>query len=208
MIRVLIVDDHPVVRAGLRHLLGAQTGITIAAEAANHEETLAAVCASQCDLVVLDVAMPGRSGLETLAALKERWPALPVLVLSVHPAEQFGMVVLRSGGAGYLRKDSAGEQLAEAVRKAASGGRYVSPELGEVMAQTMLGRGGEPHEALSVRELEVLRQIAQGLSNPEIAAGLSISPKTVTTYRSRLLKKLGLRSNAEIARYAARHDLI
>jgi two-component system, NarL family, invasion response regulator UvrY len=208
MTRVLIADDHALLRRGLieiltRGLKGVECG-----EAEDSRQILAQIQSHDWDLVILDVTLPGRSGVDVLADLKRLRPGIPVLVLSMHPEEQYGRRVLKAGAAGYMNKDSAPEELIKAIRKVISGGRYVSPSLAEVLA-TDLGRGTDqpPHEQLSDRELEVLRLIGSGRAISQIADLLHLSVTTVSTYRARILEKMNLTTTAELVNYAVRNGL-
>jgi len=206
---ILVADDHAIVRRGLIELLrdafpGARFG-----EAESAPEAVAAGRGGEWDLVVLDISLPGRSGLDALKDLKAARPALPVLILSMHPEEQFAIRALRAGAAGYVTKQSAPEELVGAVRKVLRGGRYVSAALAERLAMEVGGRTeGAPHESLSDREYQVLRLIASGLTLTAIAEQLSLSVQTVSTYRTRLLEKMGMTTNAELASYARLHGLL
>ena len=208
--RFLLADDHPVIRAGVRGLLRERFPGAEFIEAATAREALAAARESgPFHGILLDINLPGRSGLEILGELREAQPRAPVLVLSMHSEEQFATRALRAGAAGYITKDQAPEELARAVEKVLAGGHYVSASLAEHLAAMLHSRAPEAaHEALSAREFEVLRMLARGRSGKEIAALLSLSFKTVSTYRARLLQKLRLHSNAELAQYALRHGLL
>ena len=209
MINVLIADDHPIVRQGLRQILSEISDMKLAGEAVNGHEALAMVRAGGYDVLVLDITMPGRSGLDILKELKHEQPDLPVLVLSIHAEAQFAERVLKAGAAGYLTKENAPDELVKAIRKVVSGGKYISRSLAETLAHN-LGTPFDrlPHETLSDREFQVLRLMARGKTLAEIAEELSLSAKTVSTYRSRLLEKMNLRTNAEIIRYAIENGLI
>lgn len=209
MQRVLLVDDHAVVRRGVRAILEDHFAGIAVDEASNGDDALAAV-ANAYDAIVLDLSMPGRDGFDLLAEIKHRAPKTPVLIMSLHSEDQFAMRALRAGAAGYLTKSAASEQLVAAVTKVMRGGRYVSETLAERLA---LGASGaqpleSPHERLSDRELDVMRGIASGSSVSEIAAQMHLSVKTVSTYRARLLEKMGMSSNAELTRYALEHHLV
>jgi two-component system invasion response regulator UvrY len=209
MIRLLIADDHPVVRSGLRRIAEEDRSISVAAEASNGEETLAAMRNTIVDVVLLDVSMPGTLFIETLQRLRSDYPSARVLVLSGHPEDQWAVRALRAGASGYLTKDHSPEQLVEAVRRVYRGGRYVSPTLAERLASHLGPQfGGSPHELLSDREFEVLRRLGGGHSVKEVATELRLSPKTVSTYRTRLMEKLGITTSADIVRYASQHGLI
>lgn len=209
MIKVLIADDHAVVRQGLKRILQDTHAMMVAGEAVNGQEVLEKVRAEAWDVVILDISMPGHSGLDILKELEHERPKLPVLVLSMHSEDQFAMRVLRAGASGYLTKDSAPDELVKAVRKVARGGKYVSPLLAEKLAYEIGPDSNKlPHETLSDREFQVLRMIATGKAVGEIATELSLSPKTISTYRARLLQKMNLTSNAELIHYAIQNHLI
>lgn len=206
--RVLIVDDHRIVREGLRRILSEARDMEFVGEAGTGEEALAMMKQAKPDVVLLDLSMPRQGGLETLRDLRRRFPEVSVLVLSMHSEEQFGPRVLSAGAAGYLTKESAPDQLLHAIRRVRSGGKFVSPELAEILA-SRLGQPVDraPHETLSAREFEVLCLLAGGMTVGEIGDQLSLSVKTISTYRTRILEKLQLKNNAEIMRYALQHDL-
>ncbi|HKW47380.1 MAG TPA: response regulator transcription factor [Gemmatimonadaceae bacterium] len=209
MIRILIVDDHPIVRAGLRRIAEDDRGIVVTAEAPSGEEALAALAQYVADVVLLDVSMPGSPFTETLRRLRETHPTVRVLVLSAHPEDQWAVRALRGGASGYLTKDHSPEQLLDAIRRVHRGGRYVSPSLAEKLA-AQLGQDfvGAPHEQLSDREFDVLRGLGTGRTVKEVAEALGLSPKTVSTYRTRLMEKMGFATNADLVRYSAEHGLI
>ncbi len=208
-IRVLIADDHPLIRRGLRDILGQDTGMQVTAEAANAAEALQAVRRGGVDVVLMDITMPGRSGVDGLKDIKSEFPSIPVLMLSIHPEDQYALRVLKAGASGYLTKESAPEELVSAIQKVVSGGRYVSPSLAERLAAEIGGGGGRPaHELLSDREYEVLCQIGRGKSVSQIAGEMSLSVKTVSTYRARILEKLGLEHTADLIRYAIEKGLV
>lgn len=209
MIRVLVADDHALVRAGLKHILGMTGEISVVGEACNGQEVMAEARRTPCDIVLLDIGMPGRSGLDVLKQLRVEHPGVAVLMLTMYPEEQYAVRALRAGAAGYLTKDSGPEELVSAVRKVASGGRYVTMRAAESLAfEVQGGFRHSPHEALSDRELQVLCMIARGKTVKEVASELTLSPKTVSTYRSRVLAKLNLRNNSEIAYYAVKEGLV
>ncbi len=208
MIKILIADDHPVVRQGLKQMLADEPDMKVAGEAANATELLEKVRREPWDIVLLDITMPGRGGLDVLKDLKRDRGKLPVLVLSMHPEDQFGLRVLKAGAAGYLTKDSAPEELVKAIRKVCGGGKYVSPLLAEQLASRLdAAEPRPPHEFLSDREYQVMRLIASGKRVGEIARDLSLSVKTISTYRLRLLEKMDLKTNAELTRYAIERGL-
>ena len=209
MIRALIADDHAVVRQGLKQILGDTPEMVVAGEATNGQEVLDKVRAETWDVVVLDISLPDRSGLDILKQLRSERPKLPVLVLSMHSEDQYAMRVLKAGASGYLTKDSAPDELVKAIRKVVSGGRYVSSLLAERLAfEIGTDSSRLPHETLSDREFQVLRLIAAGKSVTEIAAELYLSVKTVSTYRARVLQKMNLGTNAELIHYAMQNHLI
>jgi two-component system, NarL family, invasion response regulator UvrY len=207
-LRILIGDDHPIVRAGLRQLLAAAGDIGEIAEAGDPQQILELARNASWDVIVLDLGLPGRGGLDVLRTLKQEQPRRPVLILSMHAEQQFALRALRAGASGYLTKETAGERLLEAVRRVADGGRYISPALAEQLAEAVTSGDRPRHAGLSDREFEVLRMIAAGKTVGEIAELLSLSVKTVSGYRTRILEKTGLRNNAEIMRYALDHDLV
>jgi two-component system invasion response regulator UvrY len=209
MIRLLIADDHPIVRAGLRRIAEEDRSISVTAEASSGDEALAALGKTAVDVVLLDVSMPGAPFTETLARMREDHPTVRVLVLSAHPEDQWAIRALRGGASGYLTKDHSPEQLVEAVRRVHRGGRYVSAALAERLAVNLGSHSrGVPHELLSDREFEVLRRLGTGRSVKEVGAELRLSPKTVSTYRTRLLEKMQLASTADLVRYVAQHGLM
>jgi DNA-binding NarL/FixJ family response regulator len=209
MTRILIADDHELVRRGLGQILAEAFPELHLGQAADGRETLQALEKEQWDLVLLDINMPGRSGLEVLEDLKRLRPGLRVVVLSAFPEKDYALRAFKLGAAGYVSKQSASGELIAAVKKILAGGRYITPSLAEVLAATIAGETATlPHELLSNRELQVLRQVALGKSLKEIAAELSLSEKTVGTYRLRISRKLGLGTNVEIARYALQHQLV
>jgi two-component system invasion response regulator UvrY len=210
MIRLLIADDHPVVRQGLRRIVAEHPGIEVVGEAVNGDEVLASLPRVPADVVLLDIAMPGPGFLQVLQRLRADHPSVAVLVLSVHPEDQYAVRALRSGAAGYLTKDHSPEQLIEAIRKVHRGGRYVSPTLAERLAADLATAGSQEvrHELLSHREYEVLCLLGSGRTVKEISAELRLSPKTISTYRARLLEKMQATTNADLVRYAAQHGLI
>lgn len=209
MYRVLVVDDHAVVRRGLIGLLREQIGTVEIGEAQSADEAVGQVLRGTWDIVVLDITMPGRSGLDALADIKAQRPHLPVLVLSMHPEDQMAMRVLRAGASGYLTKDSAPEELVTAVRRILSGRRYVSESMADRLVMDLQSNEAEAaHEKLSNREFEVLRMLASGKTITEIAQDLSLSVKTVSTYHTRLLDKMGLQTDSALIHYAVRHHLV
>lgn len=209
MIRLAIADDHPVVREGLRRIACEEPGISVTGEASSGAELFRLLAAVPADVVLLDVSMPGATFVETLRGLRERHPSIKVLVLSVHPEDQWAMRALQAGAAGYLTKDHSPEQLVQAIRRVARGGKYVSESLAERLAGMVdAGRTGAPHERLSDREFEVLRALGSGMTVKHVAAELRLSAKTVSTYRARLLEKMRLKSQADLVQYVAAHELL
>jgi DNA-binding NarL/FixJ family response regulator len=206
--KILLADDHAVVRRGLKQILTDAFKDATYGEARNAQEALELVWKQNWDVVVLDITMPGRSGLDVLREIKKSKPRLPVLVLSMHPENQFAVRVLKSGAAGYMTKESAPDELVGAVRKVLAGGRYVSNSLAENLAASLSVNQKAPQEKLSDREFQVLRLIASGKMVMDIARELSLSVKTISTYRSRILEKMGMKNNAELMHYAIQHRLV
>ena len=210
MIRVLIADDHAVVRRGLRQILSDEGDIQVGGEAGTAAEARKLLAAQRWDVLVLDMQLGDASGLEVLGEVKRSYPSVAVLVLTMFTEEAFAVRVIRAGAAGFLTKQSAPEKLVEAVRKVASGGRWVSPKLAETLA-SLDAAGGEltaPHERLTDRELEVMRMLASGKTVSEVAKALCLSVKTVSTHRTRLLAKMSMRTNAELTHYAVKNGLV
>lgn len=209
MLRLAIVDDHGIVRAGFREMLAEEIEINIVFEASSGEEALQRLREIECDVLLLDLSLPGQSGVDVLRAVRQRHPGVKVLMLSGFPEERYALAMIRHGADGYLSKECEREELIRAIRTVASGRRYVSARTAELLAGECAGDIVVPtHAQLSERELEVFLQLAQGASVSDIAAALNLSVKTVSTYRSRLLEKLSLSSNAELAAYAIRNGLI
>jgi|SRR5581483_8242218 len=208
MIKILIADDHPIVRSGLKEIVTKERDIVVGGEARDGQELLDLVRKQHWDVVVLDISMPGRSGLDVLIQLKREYPRLPVLILSVQSEEQYAVRALKSGASGYLTKQSVPGELVKAIRRVVAGGRYISCSLAERLAFDLDASGKPPHENLSYRELEVMRMIASGSRIKEIAQALFVSPKTVTTYRVRILKKMGMKTNADLIHYVIEHKLL
>ena len=207
--RILIADDHAVVRQGLKQILAGAFKRASFGEAADSQQALERVWKERWDVVILDLTMPGRGGLQVLAEIKRAYPKLPVLILSIHPEDQFAVRLLKAGAAGYLTKETAPEELVGAVRKAIAGGRYISAGLADKMASLLTNdTPGAPHESLSDREFLILNLIAAGKSVSVIARELSLSVKTISTYRCRVLEKMGLANNAELVRYAFQNRLV
>jgi two-component system invasion response regulator UvrY len=209
MIRVLIADDHTVVRRGLRQILAETSDILVGAEASTVPEVRQRVHEGHWDVVVLDINMPGGSAMELIGELRKLTPHPKILVLTVYPEEQYAVRAIRAGAAGFLTKESAPERLIEAVRKIAAGGRYISGELAETLASVVAGEGsGVPHERLSDREFEVFKMLACGRTVSQAAQDLGLSVKTVSTHRTRLLKKMEMKTNAELTHYAVKNRLV
>lgn len=209
MIRLLIVDDHAIVRQGLRQIVAETSDIIVVAEAETGAQATRLVRETALDMVLLDISLHDRNGIDTLKQIKREKAALPVLMLTMHSEDEFGVRALRAGASGYLTKHSAPTQLVTAIRHVASGRKYISPELAEELARALGDASDRPvHELLSDREYETLRMIARGKSLGEIATALSISPKTVSVYRARVLEKMKLKNNAELAHYAVKNGLI
>jgi two-component system, NarL family, invasion response regulator UvrY len=206
--RFLLADDHAVVRRGVREMLREEFPNAIFGEASTAQEALDRAWAEPWDLVVLDISMPGRSGLDILRDLKAARPRAAILVQSMHAEDQFARRVLKAGASGYITKDSMPRELLKAVQKAMDGGRYVSESLAEKLAGAVAADSVDPHERLSDREFQVCRMLARGAAIKEISAELSLSVKTISTYRARILEKLDVRSNVELAQYAERNGLI
>lgn len=209
MIKIIIADDHAIVRQGLKQIVDDTPDMKVIDEASDCQEALDKVLKGNFDVVILDITMPGRGGVDTLKEIKAFKPDLPVLMLSVHPEEQYAMRVLKAGAAGYINKDSAPNELIEAIRKVASGRKYVSMSLAEKLAFSLEQDTDKPiHEILSDREFEVMCKIALGHTVSEIAEELNLSIKTISTYRTRILEKMNFKSNAEITRYAIKNHLV
>jgi DNA-binding NarL/FixJ family response regulator len=209
MIKILIVDDHAIVRQGLKQIVAETSDISVAGEASNGQEALEKVWKNEYDVVVLDITMPGRGGLEALKQLKTIKPKLPVLILSMHPEEQYAMRVLKAGASGYLTKESAPEELVAALRKVSQGRRYLTSSLAEKLAFQLERDFREtPHEKLSDREFQIMSLIAAGKTVKEIAEELVLSSKTISTYRTRILRKMGMKNNAELMHYVITNELL
>ena len=208
-IKIIITDDHPIVRRGLKQALAAETDMELIGEAQDAAVLFELFSKRSCDVLVLDISIPGRSGLDVLKEIKSERPSLAVLVLTMHPEDQYAMRAFRAGAAGYLTKDGAATELIKAIRHIAAGGKYVTPALAERLAAYLGPDDGKlPHESLSDREYEVLRMIASGQTVSQIADKLFLSPNTISTYRARLLEKLNLRTTAELIHYAVINRLI
>src|SRR6185436_4351135 len=209
MIKILIADDHSMIRSGLKKILKEENDIEVTAEASTHTEVLASLSVEQPDLVLLDISMPGRDGLETLKEIKSLYPKLKVLMLSMHPEDRYAVRAIKAGASGYVSKESAADELVSAIRRVCSGLKYISTTLAEKMASYFENDFEKPaHELLSDREFQVLCKIASGKSIEEIAGELSMSSNTIATYRERVLSKLHLHSNVELTNYAHRNKII
>jgi DNA-binding NarL/FixJ family response regulator len=209
VIKVLVADDHAIVRRGLRQILTETDDILVGGEAATAHEVLERVRGERWNAVILDIGLPGANGLDLLGEVHKERPELPVLILTVHSEEQYAVRAIKAGAAGFLTKESAPDRLIEAVRKVASGGRYVSPALAENLASVLAGDNhGAPHESLTDREFEIMKLLASGKTVSQVARQLSLSVKTVSTHRTRILKKMGMKSNAELTHYAILRRLV
>ena len=209
MIRILVADDHTVVREGIKQILAGQEDMFVEDEAESGQEVLNKMTKKNYDLILLDISMPGRSGLEILEEIKLKQPKLPVLILSMHPEEQYAIRTLRAGAAGYLTKASAPQELISAIRKVARGGKYVTASLAEKLAFELDAGAEKPrHEKLSTREYQVMLMLASGQSVKEVAEELCLSAKTITTYRTRILEKMDMKKNAELTLYSIKNNLI
>jgi DNA-binding NarL/FixJ family response regulator len=209
VIRVLVADDHAVVRQGLRRILSETSDILVGGEAATAHDVRRLIREEAWDVMVLDINLGGVSGIELIGEIHQQRPRLPVVVLTMYSEEQYAVRAIKAGAAGFLTKESAPDKLIEAVRKVASGGRYVGAELAEVLASAIAGdKADEPHEGLSNRELEILKMIGSGKTVSEIARVLTLSVKTVSTHRTRILRKMNMHTNAELMRYAVRSHLV
>lgn len=209
MTRIIIADDHTIFREGLKQVIAKTATMTVAGETADGAELLAIIRNEEFDLVILDISLPGRSGLDILNDLRAIRPKLPVLILSMHPEEQYALRAMRSGAAGYLTKGSSSQELIEALQRIAMGKKYVSPSMAELLADRFGSDTEKPlHESLSDREFQVMCMIAQGDTPKRIAEALMVGIKTVNTYRVRILQKMGMKSNADLTRYAIEHKLV
>ena len=208
MINILIVDDHLIVREGIKRIINDSADMNVLAEASNGTEALELVWKNKYDLILLDISMPGQNGLQTLKQIKKHDKNVPVLMLSMHSEGQYAMRSMKAGASGYMTKDTASSQLVKAIRKLNDGRKFITQEVAELLATDLYhDYEKEPHETLSDREFEVLKMISKGISIKIIAGNLSISPKTVSTYRSRILEKLDLKNNSDIIHYAIDYKL-
>lgn len=210
MIRLLIVDDHAILRTGLKHILAESADIVVAGEAGNGSEALAMLRDERWDAMVLDMSMPGRSGIELIKQIKAEYPKLPILVLSMHKEDLYAVRTLRAGASGYLCKDNAEPLLEQAIRKVAGGGLFINAELAEKLAVGMLAGTSDapPHTRLSDREYQIFEYLVAGKGVTDIAHDINLSVKTVSTYKSRIMQKLDLANAADLVRYAIRHELV
>ena len=207
--KILIADDHPLVRQGLKQVLEAQADLDVVAEAKDGNDAVQQAGSVEWDVAVIDFNMPGKAGVELVKELHRRYPGRPVLVLSMYPEDRYALRLLKAGAAGYLNKESAPEELVGALHKVVAGGRYVSAALGEKLALALSGSGEQPaYEKLSDREYQIMWLLASGKTVGEVAKQLFLSANTVSTYRARILKKISVKNNAELMRYAIRHQLI
>lgn len=209
MIKVAIVDDHAIVRAGLRQFLSEQSDIEVTGEAANGAEALGLVRAGNIDVLLMDIGMPGPSGIDVLGTIRAHAPQLPVLILTGYPEEHYATNLLRQGASGYLNKECEPEEIVTAIRSLAQGRRYITSAVAELLADRLNGNVDEqPHQTLSEREFQVFLRLARGETITSIGTTLSLSVKTVSTYRSRILEKMALSSNSDLTYYALKHELI
>ncbi len=209
MLRILVADDHAVVREGVKQILADVSDMVVEGEAKDGPDTLEKVMQNDFDVILLDISMPGRNGLEILKEVKTRLPKTPVLILSMHPEEQYAVRALRAGAAGYLTKASAPQELIGAIRKASHGGKYVTASLAEKLAFELdADTEKPPHESLSNREYQVMLMLASGKTVGEIAGELCLSAKTISTYRTRIMEKMFMKKNAELTLYAVKNQLV
>ncbi len=210
MIKILIADDHSVVRRGIKQILSEETDMEVLGEASNSEEVLNQLNDEEWDIIILDITMPGRSGLDCLIEIKQKKPDIKVLILSMHPEEEIAITALKTGASGYLNKDSVPGELIKAIRKISEGGRYISSSLAETILFTMDKNNFKPesHEKLSEREYQVFCLLSSGRTLTEIANELTLSIKTISTYRSRILEKMNLKTNVDLTHYAIKHKLV
>jgi DNA-binding NarL/FixJ family response regulator len=207
--RVFVADDHPLFRSGLKQLLSQEHDLAVEGEAEHPDDVLRAIAEQDWDIVILDLSLPDRSGFDLLREIRRLRPELPVLILSMHPEDQFAVRAIKAGASGYLSKGSAASEVIGAVRKVLSGKKYVSANLAELLANSLnFGLERPLHDALSEREFLVMREIASGKTVSQIASEIALSVKTVSTYRSRVLEKMNMRNNAELTRYAIQNGLV
>jgi DNA-binding NarL/FixJ family response regulator len=209
MIKLLIADDHAIVRRGLHQIISETPDLVIGGEAATAQQVMELVRAERWDVVILDISLPGGNGIELIGEIRRERPETRILMLTVHSEEQYAVRAVRAGAAGFLTKETAPSLLVDAVRKIAAGGRYVSAELAETLASMLAGEStGEPHQRLSDREFEVMKLLASGKTVSQAAEQLGLSVKTISTHRTRILKKMSMKTNAELTHYAVRHGLV
>ena len=209
MIKITIVDDHSIVRSGLVKILKEESDMMILAETSGYAELFASLKNSRPDIILLDISIPGKNGLEILKEVKQYYPSVKVLMLSMHPEDRFAVRAIKAGASGYVTKESASEELVRAIRQVYNGGKFITPSLTEKLVNYFEILGNKPeHEKLSDRELQIMNMIASGKKVKEIAYELSLSPATIATYRARVLEKMNLKSNVELANYALRHNLV
>jgi two-component system invasion response regulator UvrY len=209
MIKILIADDHAIVREGLKQIVAEKSGMRVTGEASNYAELFQLLPKNEWDLIILDIHMPGKNGLEALRDIRQAYPSLPILILSMYSEEQYGLRSIKAGASGYLEKVSAPDELVKAIQKIISGGKYISSQLAEQMANRLDSNYElQIHESLSNRELQILCQIASGKSAEQIAKELIISVHTVYSYRNRILEKMKMKSNVELTQYAIQNNLI
>jgi len=209
LVRIVIADDHAIVRAGLKQFIANEKDMVVSGEAADGMETLACVRKGECDVVLLDISMPGKNGIDTLRQLKRSRPDLPVLILSAYSEQQFAVSLLRAGANGYISKESASEQLVTAIRTVIGGGKYVSPSVAQVLVSDLSGETDKPlHATLSKREFQIFYRLASGENVSRIAEELFLSVKTVSTYRARILDKMQMGNNSDLTYYAIKNNVI
>jgi two-component system invasion response regulator UvrY len=209
MIKITIVDDHSIVRSGLVKILKEESDMMILAETSGYAELFASLKVAKPDIILLDISIPGKNGLEILKEVKQYYQSVKVLMLSMHPEDRFAVRAIKAGASGYVTKESASEELVRAIRQVYNGGKFITPSLTEKLVNYFEILGNKPeHEKLSDRELQIMNMIASGKKVKEIADELSLSPATIATYRARVLEKMNLKSNVELANYALRHNLV
>ncbi len=209
MIRVFVADDHPIVRAGIKQILAEALDIELCGEAESGQEVLDKLAQSRPDVLLLDIAMPGRNGIETLKRITDSSPEIAVIILSMYPENQYAIRLLKSGAAGYLTKECATDQLLSAVRKVARGKKFISPALAEILAESLTGTANDlPHEDLSNREYQIFCLLASGQTVTQVADELALSVKTVSTHRTRIMRKMRMSKNAELTYYAVKNNLV
>jgi two-component system, NarL family, invasion response regulator UvrY len=208
MIRILIADDHAIVRQGLRQIVALEDSMEVVAEAATGDKVLSTIRETAVDVIVLDISMPGRNGLETLKEVKRLYPHIGVVVLSMHPKDQYAVRVIRGGASSYLSKESAVDELVTAIKKASRGEKHITPDIADLFADYIIRGSDEPHKQLSDREFEVFKMIGMGKALTQISQELNLSVKTISTYRTRIIEKTGIANNAEMTRYLVARSLI